>query len=128
MQPAMDEKGDLAGFDAQAKEIADFLLGCKKVTVVGHIDADGITATSIAYKALQDQHIDVHYNFIKKIDENEIRRINKIGSDGAPGGPGQRYALQARPSRTVHRRPPRGGPGRSLPLQEERSGDPGRFR
>jgi single-stranded-DNA-specific exonuclease len=82
MQPAMDEKGDLAGFDAQAKEIADFLLSCKKVTVVGHIDADGITATSIAYKSLQDQRIDVHYNFIKKIDENEIRRINKIGSDG----------------------------------------------
>ena len=47
--------------------------------MVGHIDADGITATSIAYKSLQDQHIDVNYNFIKKIDENEIRRINKIG-------------------------------------------------
>lgn len=82
MQPATDEKGDLAGFDAQAKKIADFLLSCKKVTVVGHIDADGITATSIAYKSLQDQRIDVQYNFIKKIDQNEIKRINKIGSDG----------------------------------------------
>ena len=80
---AMDEgHRDLAGFDRQAKEIADFLLGCKKVTVVGHIDADGITATSIAYKSLQDQRIDVNYNFIKKIDENEIKRINRIGSDG----------------------------------------------
>jgi single-stranded-DNA-specific exonuclease len=77
-----DEHGDLAGFDRQAKEIADFLLTCRKVTVVGHIDADGITATSIAFKALQDQLIDVHYNFIKKIDENEIRRINRIESDG----------------------------------------------
>ena len=72
---------DLAGFDHQAREIADFLLGCKKVTVVGHIDADGITATSIAFKSLQDQGIDAHYNFIKKIDENEIKRINRIDSD-----------------------------------------------
>ena len=82
MHATNDEDKDLAGFDRKAKEIADFLLGCKKVTVVGHIDADGITATSIAYKSLQDQRIDVHYNFIKKIDENETRRINKIDSDG----------------------------------------------
>jgi len=61
--------------------------------VVGHIDADGITATSIAFKALQDQRIDVNYNFIKKIDENEIKRINKgrIGR-GAAGGLGSGYA------------------------------------
>jgi single-stranded-DNA-specific exonuclease len=82
MQNEDHELNDLAGFDGQAKEIADFLLSCKKVTVVGHIDADGITATSIAFKALQEQRIDVHYNFIKKIDENEIKRINKIDSDG----------------------------------------------
>ena len=30
MQPAMDEKGDLAGFDAQSKEIADFLLTARR--------------------------------------------------------------------------------------------------
>jgi single-stranded-DNA-specific exonuclease len=82
MQATNAEHEDLAGFDRQAKEIADFLLTCKMVTVVGHIDADGITATSIAFKALQDQRIDVSYNFIKKIDENEIKRINKIASDG----------------------------------------------
>jgi single-stranded-DNA-specific exonuclease len=82
MPATSEEHRDLAGFDRQAKEIADFLLTCKKVTVVGHIDADGITATSIAFKALQDQRIDVHYNFIKKIDENEIKRINRIEADG----------------------------------------------
>ncbi len=82
MQTTSEDNRDLAGFDRQAKEIADFLLSCKKVTVVGHIDADGITATSIAFKSLQDQRIDVHYSFIKKIDENEIKRINKIESDG----------------------------------------------
>ncbi len=82
MQTMNEDNRDLAGFDHQAKEIADFLLSCKKVTVVGHIDADGITATSIAFKSLQDQRIDVHYNFIKKIDENEIKRINKIDSEG----------------------------------------------
>jgi single-stranded-DNA-specific exonuclease len=77
-----EENKDLAGFDRQAKEIADFLLSCKKVTVVGHIDADGITATSIAYKSLLDQRIEVRYSFVKKIDENETKRINKIDSDG----------------------------------------------
>ena len=82
MRSTNEESKDLAGFDRQAKEIADFLLGCKKVTVIGHIDADGITATSIAFKSLQDQHIDVRYNFIKKIDENEIKRINRNDSDG----------------------------------------------
>ncbi|HEY3419807.1 MAG TPA: DHH family phosphoesterase [Methanomassiliicoccales archaeon] len=82
MPDTNEEHRDLAGFDGQAKEIADFLLTCKKVTVVGHIDADGITATSIAFKSLQDQRMDVKYNFIKKIDENEIKRINKIDSDG----------------------------------------------
>lgn len=82
MQATNTEHRDLAGFDNQAKEIADFLLTCRKVTVVGHIDADGITATSIAFKSLQEQRIDVQYNFIKKIDENEIKRINRIESDG----------------------------------------------
>ncbi len=82
MQATNEMHKDLVGFDGRAKEIADFLLSCKKVTVVGHIDADGITATSIAYKAMQDQRIDVQYNFVKKIDENEIKRINKIDADG----------------------------------------------
>ena len=82
MQSMNEDLRDLAGFDQQAKEIADFLLGCKKITVVGHIDADGITATSIAYKSLQDQRLNVNFNFIKKIDENEIKRINRLDSDG----------------------------------------------
>ena len=82
MQAMNEDLRDLAGFDQQAKEIADFLLSCKKITVVGHIDADGITATSIAYKSLQDQRLNVNFNFIKKIDENEIKRINKLDSDG----------------------------------------------
>ena len=82
MQSTNEDLRDLAGFDHQAKEIADFLLSCKKITVVGHIDADGITATSIAYKALQEQRLNVNFNFIKKIDENEIKRINKLDSDG----------------------------------------------
>ena len=82
MQSMNEDLRDLAGFDRQAKEIADFLLSCKKITVVGHIAADGITATSIAYKSLQDQRLNVNFNFIKKIDENEIKRINKLDSDG----------------------------------------------
>jgi single-stranded-DNA-specific exonuclease len=82
MRSTNEENKDLSGFDRQAKQIADFLLSCKKVTVIGHIDADGITATSIAYKSLKDQRIEVRYDFIKKIDENEIKRINQIDSDG----------------------------------------------
>jgi single-stranded-DNA-specific exonuclease len=82
MQATSDAFRDPAGFGRRAKEIADFLLSCKKVTVVGHIDADGITATSIAYKALQDQRIQTEYCFVKKIDPNEIKRINRLGSDG----------------------------------------------
>ena len=75
MRSTNEESKDLTGFDRQAGEIADFLLSCKKVTVIGHIDADGITATSIAFKSLQDQHIDVHYNFIKKIDEKQGKHL-----------------------------------------------------
>jgi single-stranded-DNA-specific exonuclease len=82
MRSTNEEDKDLSGFDRKAKEIADFLLSCKKVTVIGHIDADGITATSIAYKSLKDQRIEARYDFIKKIDENEIKRINQIDSDG----------------------------------------------
>lgn len=59
----------------KAKEIAEILKKADKVQIVTHIDADGISAGSIAAKTLKRKGIDFDIRFLKKLDEMEINRL-----------------------------------------------------
>ncbi len=63
--------------EERAKEIAKKLLKCKKVHIVSHIDADGITSASIAYRALKRAGKEVSYQFIKQLEGDEIERFRE---------------------------------------------------
>jgi RecJ-like exonuclease len=58
-----------------AKDIADVLKKQVKVQIVTHIDADGISAGSIASLALKRKGIDFDIRFVKKLDEREIAKL-----------------------------------------------------
>ncbi|MDD1746946.1 MAG: DHH family phosphoesterase [Methanomassiliicoccales archaeon] len=75
-------KGDLEGFTARAREIAKALRSMHSVTVITHIDADGITAGAIAGQALQRAHIPHEVLFFKKLDDAAIARIDSLTSEG----------------------------------------------
>jgi RecJ-like exonuclease len=65
----------------KAKEIADVLKGQKRIQIVTHIDADGISSGSIAAKTLEREGIDFHIRFLKKLDEMEISRLKNENHD-----------------------------------------------
>ncbi len=71
----MDGK-DGNGLDRAAAGAARALRGARSVAVVGHIDADGITAASIASTALARAGVEHEVRFVKKLDEAEVERIN----------------------------------------------------
>ncbi len=68
--------GDRRGFDEKAKEVAERLLQARTVTVLGHIDADGITAAAIASSALRRAGIEHKVRYAKKIDPDEIVKVD----------------------------------------------------
>ncbi|NLI74475.1 MAG: DHH family phosphoesterase [Euryarchaeota archaeon] len=72
---------DVPGFERAASSAADTLKSAKNVTVVAHIDADGITAGSIASAALKRADIDHNVRFLKKLDDEEINGINEDPSE-----------------------------------------------
>ncbi len=59
--------------------IAEKLLSREKVKVVSHIDADGISSASIAYKALERADIEADVDFIKQLDESRIKKLKDSG-------------------------------------------------
>ncbi len=60
---------------SKAKEIADFLKSQNQVLIVTHIDADGISAGSIASQTLKRKGVEHEVRFVKKLDEHEIKKI-----------------------------------------------------
>jgi single-stranded-DNA-specific exonuclease len=81
-QEAVAIKSDLEGFTAKAREIARALRSMHSVTVVTHIDADGITAGAIADQALQRAHVAHEVLFFKKLDDAAVARIDSLGTEG----------------------------------------------
>jgi len=59
----------------RAREIASSLLKQEKALVVAHIDADGLTAGSIALQSLQRAGIESDIVFLKQLDAQAIERI-----------------------------------------------------
>jgi single-stranded-DNA-specific exonuclease len=73
----VSERGqDPRGFEEAVKGLADTILCSSHVTIVGHVDADGISGASIASIALERAGIPCDVKFIKKLDDAEIRAIN----------------------------------------------------
>ncbi len=65
----------------QARKVASRLREASKVLIVSHIDADGITAGSIASLALDAVGIENDVRFVKKLDEALVDDL-KSNSDG----------------------------------------------
>ena len=69
-------KQDINGFLSIAQQASEHLLSAREVTIIGHIDADGVSASSIASLALQRAGVTHSVRFIKKLDDDEVRNIN----------------------------------------------------
>jgi len=67
---------DMVGFHASAAAAAKMIMSAKDVLVIGHIDADGITAASIASKTLDRIGKEHTVIFAKKLSEDVIETIN----------------------------------------------------
>ena len=63
------------GIFKRAKEIAMLISAAERIVVVSHIDADGITAASIAAKALERLGKEYRVDFVKQLDEQKIEEL-----------------------------------------------------
>ena len=61
--------------EKRAKEVGDIIKKSKQIHIVSHIDADGLTAGSIAYKTLERLGKDFSIEFVKQLDEDVIKNI-----------------------------------------------------
>lgn len=59
----------------RAKLCIKELLKYKKIKLISHIDADGISAASIIYIALNERNIGCDVQFIKKIDDDFLKQL-----------------------------------------------------
>jgi len=59
----------------RAKEIGDIIKQSNNIRIVTHIDADGITAGSIAYKTLERLGKEFSIEFVKQLDDDVITRL-----------------------------------------------------
>jgi RecJ-like exonuclease len=74
---AVTQIRDVRGFEKAAERAAEMLLASSSVLVVGHIDADGITASSIASAALGRAGVEHTVRFVKKLDGAEIEKARE---------------------------------------------------
>ncbi|MFW6040430.1 MAG: DHHA1 domain-containing protein [Thermoplasmatota archaeon] len=60
---------------SRANDIAEKLVEAKKVLIVSHIDTDGITSASIAYKSLSRKGIECDVKFVKQLEKDTITQL-----------------------------------------------------
>ncbi len=80
LDPMREE--NVKGLLSAAREATQVLLGASDVTVVAHIDADGVSAASIASTALGRAGVPHECRFVRKLDEAEVKQINGLNSEG----------------------------------------------
>ena len=73
--------GDFARMNRDLASAARGLKGAKNVLVISHIDADGITAGSIANITLDRMGVEHRVRFVPKLDEESINLINTAPED-----------------------------------------------
>ena len=59
----------------RAEEIGRIIRNSKEIHIVSHIDADGITAGTIAYQTLKRLEKNYSIEFVKQIDEEVLHRL-----------------------------------------------------
>ncbi len=64
-----------SNLEKRAKEIGSIIKNSKKIHIVTHIDADGITSGAIAYKTLKRLGKDFSIEFVKQLDNKIIERL-----------------------------------------------------
>lgn len=64
---------------SKASELANLIRKKEEVLVVTHIDADGITAGSIALLTLKKLGIEAEIRFVKQLEKREVERIADFG-------------------------------------------------
>ncbi len=65
----------------RADEIGQIIKKTRQIKIVTHIDADGITAGSIAYKTLERLGKEFSIEFVKQLDENVIEKLKNDNPD-----------------------------------------------
>jgi RecJ-like exonuclease len=68
--------------DQAAQAVAERIRSATAVRIVSHIDADGISSGSIAYRAVRRLGIRPDVDFIKQLDDFVIERLAKEAPDG----------------------------------------------
>ncbi len=64
--------------EKRVKEVGEIIKKSKQIHIVSHIDADGISAGSIAYKTLERLGKSFSIEFIKELDKEIIERLKII--------------------------------------------------
>jgi len=59
----------------RAEKLGEIIKNSKEVHIVTHIDADGITAGSIAYQTVKKMGKDYSIEFVKQLDDTVIQRL-----------------------------------------------------
>jgi len=72
---------DVPGFLDRAKHLAEIIRKAGSVTVVSHIDADGISSAAIAKRALDRLEVPHRLQFVKSLGEEEKTAISKMPED-----------------------------------------------
>ena len=60
----------------RAEKLSRIIKKCQEVHIVTHIDADGITAGSIAYETIKRLGKDCSIEFVKQLDNDMLERLN----------------------------------------------------
>jgi len=76
---AAQRTGD--GLSGEARRISERIKASDSVVVASHIDADGISAASVASSALDRGGIRHEVRFLKKLDDEAIRRLSVTAKD-----------------------------------------------
>jgi len=71
---------DFEGFSKKCKLVADQLRAEKKLTVVGHYDADGLASTAILVKALRRAGVETEFINTRQIDLEHLDEVNSLES------------------------------------------------
>jgi len=72
---------DVKGFLDRARSLAEVVRSAGSVSVVSHIDADGITSAAIAKRALSRLEVPHRVTFVKSLGEKEIDDIAGMSED-----------------------------------------------
>ncbi len=73
--------GDPQAFRERARSLADRVRKARSVAIFSHIDADGISAAAIAYRAVERLGLSPRVHFLKSMSDKDVNLINSSVED-----------------------------------------------